>query len=69
MNNVVSDVFLDNNKELVDFANKLEKASMDTINSGVMTKDLALLTSLKDVKVVNSFDFIKAIRTNLEKLL
>ncbi|MDD5793952.1 NADP-dependent isocitrate dehydrogenase [Clostridium sp. HCP1S3_B4] len=60
---------LDNNKELVDFANKLEKASMDTINSGVMTKDLALLTSLKDVKVVNSFDFIKAIRTNLEKLL
>ena len=60
---------LDNNKELVDFANKLEKASMDTINSGVMTKDLALLASLKDVKVVNSFDFIKAIRTNLEKLL
>ncbi|MDY2729281.1 MAG: NADP-dependent isocitrate dehydrogenase [Clostridium sp.] len=60
---------LDNNKELVDFANKLEKASMDTINSGVMTKDLALLTSLKDVKVVNSFDFIKAIRNNLEKLL
>ena len=60
---------LDNNNELVDFANKLEKASMDTINSGVMTKDLALLTSIKDVKVVNSFDFIKAIRSNLEKLL
>ena len=60
---------LDNNAKLMEFADKLEKASLDTINSGVMTKDLALLTELKDVKTVNSFDFIKAIRKNLEKLL
>ena len=60
---------LDNNKELMDFADKLEKASLDTINGGVMTKDLAALTDLKEVKAVNSFDFIKAIRSNLEKLL
>ena len=60
---------LDNNTKLMEFADKLEKASLDTINSGVMTKDLALLTELKDVKTVNSFDFIKAIRKNLEKLL
>ena len=60
---------LDNNSELMDFADKLEKASLDTINNGVMTKDLAALTELKEVRAVNSFDFIKEIRTNLEKLL
>jgi isocitrate dehydrogenase len=60
---------LDNNTALVEFANKLEKASIDTINEGVMTKDLAALTSIKDAKAVNSFDFIKEIRTRLEKLV
>lgn len=60
---------LDNNADLVSFADKLEKASIDTIDSGIMTKDLAALTTIKDVKAYNSFDFIKAIRTNLEKLI
>ena len=60
---------LDGNKELMLFADKLEKASLDTINKGVMTKDLALLTDIKDVKIANSFEFIKAIRENLEKLM
>ena len=60
---------LDGNKPLMEFADKLEKASLDTINSGVMTKDLAALTELKEVKKVNTFDFIKAIRNNLEKMM
>lgn len=60
---------MDKNKALMEFADKLEKASLDTINSGIMTKDLAALTELKDVKKVNTFDFIKAIRTNLEKMM
>ena len=59
---------LDGNAELMKFADNLEKASLDTINSGVMTKDLAMLTDLKDVKTVNSFDFIHSIKQNLEKL-
>lgn len=41
---------LDNNLELVSFADKLEKASLQTIEDGVMTKDLAMLTDLKEVK-------------------
>ncbi len=57
---------LDGNKELCDFADRLEKATIGTIESGRMTKDLALITSLKDVKVLNSGDFIKEIRTTLE---
>ncbi|MBO6259848.1 MAG: NADP-dependent isocitrate dehydrogenase [Lachnospiraceae bacterium] len=57
---------LDGNKELCDFADRLEKATIGTIESGRMTKDLALITSLKDVKVLNSGDFIKEIRATLE---
>ena len=57
---------LDGNKELCDFADRLESATIGTIESGRMTKDLALITSLKDVKVLNSGDFIKEIRTTLE---
>ena len=60
---------LDGNKELVDFANALEKATLSTIESGKMTKDLALITSLKDVTVLNSQDFIRAIRSTLEAML
>ena len=60
---------MDGLKELVTFAHNLEKASIDTINDGVMTKDLALLTDLKDVKVTDTEGFIKAIRERLEKLL
>ena len=60
---------LDNIKELVDFADKLEKASINTINEGYMTKDLALLTDLENVQVLNSEKFIQAIRERLESLL
>ena len=58
---------LDKLPELCAFADKLEKATLDTIESGSMTKDLALITELTDVTVLNSQDFIKAIRKTMEK--
>ncbi len=57
---------LDGIDELCSFADKLENATLSTIESGRMTKDLALITSLKDVEVLNSEGFIKAIRENLD---
>ena len=60
---------LDKNNELIKFADALEKATLSTIESGKMTKDLALITSLTDVTVLNSQDFIKAIREELDKLI
>lgn len=60
---------MDGLADLQAFADKLEKATLDTIESGKMTKDLALITDLKDVTVLNSQEFIKAIRESLEKLL
>ena len=60
---------LDNIPELMQFADDLEKATISTIESGKMTKDLALITTLEDVTVLNSEDFIKAIRETLEKRL
>lgn len=60
---------MDGNAELQDFANKLEQATIQTIESGKMTKDLALITSLENVTVLNSADFIKAIRETLDTLL
>lgn len=57
---------LDNQPELMDFADRLEKATLDTIAQGKMTKDLALITTLPEVTVLNSRDFILAIRENLE---
>ena len=56
---------LDQNQELMDFADKLEKATIDTIEEGKMTKDLALITTLPNPKVLNSEDFIKAIAEKL----
>ena len=58
---------LDSLPELCAFADKLEKATLDTIEGGRMTKDLALITELTDVTVLNSQDFIKAIRETMEK--
>ena len=58
---------LDKLPELCAFADKLEKATLDTIESGRMTKDLALITELTDVTVLNSQDFIKAIRKTMKK--
>lgn len=60
---------LDGNKDLMVFADKLEKATIQTIEEGKMTKDLALITSLKDVTVLNSENFIKEIRNTLETVL
>lgn len=57
---------LDGIDALVDFANKLEKATIATIESGKMTKDLALITTLENPTVLNSENFIKAIRETLE---
>ena len=57
---------LDGISDLCDFADRLEKATLSTIESGVMTKDLALITSLKEVTALNSRDFIGAIRKQLE---
>lgn len=59
---------LDDNKDLMAFADKLEKATIQTIEEGKMTKDLALITSLKDVTVLNSENFIKEIRKTLDTL-
>ena len=61
---------LDGLCDLVDFANKLEKACIDTLLSGVMTKDLVSLTDGSvEIKQVNTSEFIKEIRNNLEKSL
>ena len=59
---------LDKISELVTFADKLEKATIKTIEDGKMTKDLALITSLKDITVLNSEDFIKAIRATFDAM-
>ena len=60
---------LDGNKELMEFADKLETACIRTIEDGKMTKDLALITTIENPVVLNSLDFIKAIRTTLEWML
>lgn len=52
---------LDGNKELTAFAEKLEQATLDTIESGKMTKDLAMITSIPNPVVLNSEAFIKEI--------
>lgn len=59
---------LDSLNELIDFANKLEEASLKTIDNGYMTKDLALLSDLENITVTNSHEFIKQIRKTLECL-
>ncbi len=61
---------LDGLSDLVDFANKLEEACIDTLNDGIMTKDLVgLVSEGYTAKAVNSIDFIKAIRERLEAKL
>ena len=56
---------MDGNEALEAFADKLEKAVLDTIESGKMTKDLALITSLENVQVLDSLGFIRAVRERL----
>ena len=57
---------LDGIKELQDFADRLDKATIDTMESGYMTKDLAGITELKEVHALNTQDFIKAVKSRLE---
>ena len=59
---------LDGLDDLIAFADRLEKATLKTIEDGKMTKDLALITSLESVTVLNSENFIKEIRKTLEAL-
>ncbi len=57
---------LDGLNDLVEFAKKLEDASLRTIDEGVMTKDLALLSDIADKNVVNTEEFLLAIKERLE---
>ncbi|MCD7980916.1 MAG: NADP-dependent isocitrate dehydrogenase [Clostridiales bacterium] len=57
---------MDGLTDLTRFADNLEKACINTIESGKMTKDLALITDMPDPTVLNSLDFIKAVRVTLE---
>ena len=60
---------LDNLPELMNFADCLEKATIQTIEDGVMTGDLYLLSTLENKKKVNTVDFLKAVDERLKKLL
>lgn len=60
---------LDELPELVHFADCLEKAVLDTIESGKMTGDLAAISTLPHVEKLGSEEFILAVKENLEKLL
>ncbi len=62
----------DENAELVDFAEKLEQVCVETVESGQMTKDLALLVYGNDVgrdKYLNTQEFLDALKRNLDKKL
>jgi isocitrate dehydrogenase len=59
---------LDGTPEVTTFAETLEKVCIDTVESGQMTKDLALLIS-KDQPWLNTQDFLAAIDTNLQKAM
>ena len=60
---------MDGINDLCDFADKLEKACIKTIEDGKMTGDLALISTAENKTVCNSEEFIKAIRETLESLL
>lgn len=60
---------LDGLTALVDFADKLEKAVTDTVELGLMTKDLADITTVKNAVSLNTEEFIKAVRKKLEETL
>ena len=60
---------IDELNDLVRFADKLERATISTIESGRMTRDLALITRMEETVTLNSLDFIKAVRKSLEDLL
>ena len=59
---------LDNLDDLVAFADKLEKATIQTIENGIMTKDLYALSSLENKQAVNSREFLMAIKNEFDKM-
>ena len=58
---------LDGNDELIKFSNTLEKICIETVESGSMTKDLAILIS-KSQKFLTTNQFLEAIDSNLKKI-
>ncbi len=60
---------LDNTPELCEFADKLEKATVQTIEEGVMTGDLYLISKLENKKKVDSKTFLDEIKARLDKLM
>ena len=60
---------LDGLADLAAFADALERATVETIEGGVMTKDLAALSELPDKTQVDTFGFLDAIAVRLEGLL
>ena len=60
---------LDGNQELSEFADKLEAATIRTIESGKMTGDLALICDLPNKKKLSTLDFIKAVRETLDSMM
>jgi len=57
---------IDNLPDLIDFANRLEKATIDTIESGKMTGDLGAISTLENITVLNSEEFIHEIAKHLQ---
>lgn len=60
---------LDGIQELVEFAGKLENATIQTIESGIMTKDLAMISTLVNAKAVNTDEYLAAVKERLEAQL
>ena len=60
---------LDDIPELCHFAQKLEDATIKTIENGIMTKELYLLSDAKDKRSVNSFEFLEEVNKTLQQLL
>ncbi len=60
---------LDNLPKLIDYADKLEKACLDTLNDGIMTKDLIALSEGIETKTVYTDEFIAEIKSRLQKYL
>lgn len=60
---------LDGNTALMEFADKLEAATISTIESGVMTGDLAAMSTLPEIRKVDTEGFLRAIDENLREML
>ena len=60
---------MDGTPELVDFAKKLEKATLQTIEDGYMTGDIARIATPAAKKVLDSWEYIAEIKARLEKML